>query len=33
VIDTVPGDHLGIMTTHFEELAAVLSRYLKEALS
>ncbi len=33
VIDTVPGDHLGIMTTHFEELAAVLSRFLREALS
>ena len=33
VVDTVPGDHLGVMTTHFEELAAVLSRYLREALS
>lgn len=30
---TVPGDHLGIMTTHFEELAAELSRCLKEASS
>lgn len=33
VVDTVPGDHLGIITTHFEALAALLSRYLKEALS
>jgi thioesterase domain-containing protein/acyl carrier protein len=33
VVDTVPGDHLGIMTTHFEELADVLSRYLIEALA
>ena len=32
VVDTIPGDHLGIMTTHFEELAAMLSRYLSEAL-
>ncbi len=29
-VETVPGDHLGIITTHFEELATVLSRYLKE---
>jgi acetoacetyl-CoA synthetase len=28
-LETVPGDHLGIMTTHHEELAAVLSRYLE----
>jgi acetoacetyl-CoA synthetase len=28
-VDTVPGDHLGIITTHFESLAAVLSRYLR----
>src|SRR5450755_1935792 len=27
-LDTGSGDHLGLMTTHFEELAAVLSRYL-----
>ena len=33
VVDTVPGDHLEIMTTHYQELAAVLSRYLREALS
>jgi acetoacetyl-CoA synthetase len=30
-VDTVPGDHLGIITTHFESLAAVLSRYLRGA--
>jgi thioesterase domain-containing protein/acyl carrier protein len=30
-VETVPGDHLGIITTHFEALAAVLSRYLREA--
>ena len=32
-VDTVPGDHLGIMTTHYDKLAAVLSRYLRESLS
>lgn len=32
LVDTVPGDHLGIMTTHYEELANALSRYLSEAL-
>lgn len=30
-VETVPGDHLGIMTAHYEELASVLSRYLEEA--
>jgi thioesterase domain-containing protein/acyl carrier protein len=30
-VDTVPGDHLGIMTTHFESLASVLSRHLRGA--
>jgi len=30
-IDTVPGDHLGIVTTHFRSLADTLSRYLEEA--
>jgi acetoacetyl-CoA synthetase len=30
-IDTVPGDHLGIMTTHAEDLARVVSHYLREA--
>jgi thioesterase domain-containing protein len=29
-VDSVSGDHLGIMTTHFEDLAAVLSRHLAE---
>jgi acetoacetyl-CoA synthetase len=29
--ETVPGDHLGIMTTHFEALASALSRYLERA--
>lgn len=27
-VGTVPGDHLGIMNTHYEQLAEVLSRYL-----
>jgi acetoacetyl-CoA synthetase len=27
---TVPGDHLGIITTHCESLGSVLSRYLRE---
>jgi acetoacetyl-CoA synthetase len=31
-IETVPGDHLGIMTTHFESLASVISGYVGEAL-
>src|SRR5579863_829328 len=31
-VETVPGDHLGIMTTHFESLASVVSRYVREAL-
>jgi acetoacetyl-CoA synthetase len=31
-VDTVPGNHSGIITTHFETLASVLSRYLQEAL-
>jgi acetoacetyl-CoA synthetase len=31
-VDTVPGDHLGIITTHYESLASVLSRYIKEAV-
>ena len=29
--ETVPGDHLGMIASHPEELAAVISRYLKEA--
>jgi len=31
--ETVPGDHLGILGTHFESLASVVSRYLHEASS
>ena len=30
-VETVPGDHLGIMTTHFADLAAALSRLLEES--
>jgi thioesterase domain-containing protein len=30
-VEVVPGDHLAIMTTNFEALAAVLSRYVREA--
>ena len=29
-MDTIPGDHDGILTTHAEELGAVISRYLNE---
>ena len=32
-VNTVPGDHLGIIATHYEKLAAVLSRYLAEAFA
>jgi thioesterase domain-containing protein len=32
-VETVPGDHLGIMTTHYEQLASAISRYVKEALA
>jgi len=32
-LTTVPGDHIGIMTTHFESLAATISRFLREATS
>jgi thioesterase domain-containing protein/acyl carrier protein len=32
-VETVAGDHLGIITTHYEELAAVLSRHLAEAFA
>lgn len=32
-VETVPGDHLGMIATHYEELASVLSRYLREAFS
>jgi acetoacetyl-CoA synthetase len=30
-VETVPGDHLGMLTTHYEELASVLNRHLNEA--
>jgi thioesterase domain-containing protein/acyl carrier protein len=29
-VETVPGDHLGMITTYYEELAAVLSGYLEK---
>jgi len=32
-LSTVPGDHIGIMTTHFESLAAAISRFLREETS
>jgi thioesterase domain-containing protein len=32
-VETVPGDHTGIITNHFEILAAVLSRFLQEAFN
>ena len=32
-VETVSGSHLDMVTTHFEGLAAVLTRYLQEALS
>jgi acetoacetyl-CoA synthetase len=31
-VETVPGDHLGIMSTHYEKLAAAISGYVEEAL-
>jgi len=31
-VETVPGDHLEIITTHFAQLASVLSRFVREAL-
>ena len=30
-IETAPGDHLGMLTTEFEELGLVLTRYLDDA--
>lgn len=30
-IETIPGDHLEIMTTQFEHLASLLSRYVRQA--
>ena len=32
-VETVPGDHTGIITNHYETLSAVLSRFLQEVLS
>jgi acetoacetyl-CoA synthetase len=32
-VATVPGDHLGIIATHYENLAVVLSRYLADAFA
>jgi thioesterase domain-containing protein/acyl carrier protein len=32
-LQTVPGDHVGIVTTHFDSLASVISDYLREASS
>ena len=32
-IETVPGDHLGMIANHYEELAAVLSRHLANAFA
>jgi thioesterase domain-containing protein len=29
-VETVPGDHLAMLTTHYEKLASVLSRYLED---
>jgi acetoacetyl-CoA synthetase len=31
-VDTLPGNHLNMVTTHFESLACILTRYLQEAL-
>jgi acetoacetyl-CoA synthetase len=32
VVETVPGDHLEIMTTHYARLASLLSRFMRDAL-
>jgi thioesterase domain-containing protein len=32
-LETVPGDHLGIISTHYEKLASAISRYVEEASS
>jgi acetoacetyl-CoA synthetase len=32
-METVPGDHKGILTTHADRLAEILSRYLRESIS
>ena len=30
-VETVPGDHLGMIATYYDHLSSVLSRYLREA--
>ena len=32
-VDTVPGDHVGILATHYENLASVVSRFIRETSS
>lgn len=32
-VETVPGDHVGMIATHYVEVGSVLSRYLNEALA
>ena len=32
-VKTVPGDHLGIIATHYDTLAGVLSKYVAQAFS
>ena len=32
-VDTVPGDHVGILATHYEDLASVVSRFIRETSS
>jgi thioesterase domain-containing protein len=32
-VETIPGDHLDLLTTQFEKLGSVLSRYLEKASS
>ncbi len=32
-VETIPGDHLGMIATHYDSLASVLSRYLREAFA
>ncbi len=32
-VETIPGDHLGMLTTHFRSAASILTRHLRSALS
>jgi acetoacetyl-CoA synthetase len=32
-VETVPGDHIGILMTHFDRLGGVLSRYIEESVT